>query len=234
MFAFGNEVALLCEAAGIDAGEVIRSGKTGYPRTNIALPGFVGGPCLEKDPHILEHALKDFGFRPELISTGRRLNEELPMWVAKSLSSLLKDKGDKLKIAICGMAFKGRPETDDLRGTPSILLAEALKQTFPEATIVGQDFAVAPSAIQELGLPSATIDEAFADADAVVIANNNSKYEWIELDRLVGSMAKPSVIYDCWSVLQTSAADMPEGVKYLRLGSIGAALAKEKSPCMSS
>lgn len=234
MFAFGNEVALLCEAAGIDAGEVIRSGKTGYPRTNIALPGFVGGPCLEKDPHILEHALKDFGFRPELISTGRRLNEELPMWVAKSLASLLKSKGSKLKIAICGMAFKGRPETDDLRGTPSILLADALKLTFPEATIVGQDFAVAPAAIQELGLPSATIDEAFADADAVVIANNNSKYEWIEFDRLVGSMAKPSVIYDCWSVLQTTADDMPEGVKYLRLGSIGAALAKEKSPCMSS
>ena len=234
MFAFGNEVALLCEAAGLDAGEVIRAGKTGYPRTNIALPGFVGGPCLEKDPHILEHAMKDHGFRPELISTGRRLNEELPMWVATSLSDMLKGVSGKLKIAICGMAFKGRPETDDLRGTPSTLLADALRQTFPDAEIVGQDFAVAPSAIAELGLPAATIDEAFQGAHAVLIANNNTKYEWLDLDRLMPTMARPAVIYDCWSVLQLKASDAPEGIRYVRLGSVNASLAKEKQACMSS
>jgi UDP-N-acetyl-D-mannosaminuronic acid dehydrogenase len=232
-FAFGNEVALLCEAAGLDAIEVIGAGKTGYARTNIAMPGFVGGPCLEKDPHILEHAMKDFGFRPELISTGRRLNEELPGWVVRSLSKMLAGVGGKKKIAICGMAFKGRPETDDLRGTPSTLLVDAMRETFPDAEIVGQDFAVAPAAIAELGVPSATIDEAFTDAHAVVIANNNSKYEWLDLDGLMATMAKPAVIYDCWSVLQLKPEDAPEGVRYVRLGSVNAALAKEMQACIS-
>lgn len=52
-FAFANEVARACDAIGINANDVIRIGKLGYERTNVALPGLVGGPCLEKDPHIL-------------------------------------------------------------------------------------------------------------------------------------------------------------------------------------
>lgn len=233
-FAFGNEVALLCEAAGLDAHEVIASGKLGYTRTNIALPGFVGGPCLEKDPHILEHAMKDFGFKPELICTGRRLNEELPGWVAASLGDLMKGVSGKPKIALCGLAFKGRPETDDLRGTPATLLADAMRKTFPGAEIVGQDFAVAHGAIEELGLTAATIDQAFENAHAVVIANNNAKYEWLDLDRLMATMARPAVIYDCWNVLQLKAGDTPEGIRYVRLGSVNATISKEKKPCMSS
>ncbi len=226
-FSFGNEVALLCEAAGLDAVEVIGSGKMGYARTSIASPGFVGGPCLEKDPHILEHSMKDFGFRPELISTGRRLNERVPDWVARSLARLLAPATGRLKIAICGIAFKGRPETDDVRGTPSTLLAEALRTAFPGAELVGQDFAVSADVIRELGLTPAAIDDAFAGAQAVVIANNNSKYEWVDLDRLMAKMARPAVIYDCWSVLQLKPHDAPEGVRYVRFGSVAATLARD-------
>lgn len=226
-FAFGNEVALLCEAAGLDATEVIGAGKTGYARTSIAAPGFVGGPCLEKDPHILEHSMKDYGFRPELISIGRRLNERIPAWVAASLGTMLEPAPGRLRVAICGLAFKGRPETDDLRGTPSTLLAAALRSTFPDAEIVGQDFAVAPDAIRSLGLAPASIDEAFAGAHAVVIANNNSKYEWLDLDRLIATMARPAVIYDCWSVLHLKPEDAPDGVRYVRFGSVHAATRRE-------
>lgn len=221
-FAFGNEVALLCEAAGLDAVEVISAGKTGYPRTSIAMPGFVGGPCLEKDPHILEDSMRDYGFRPELISTGRRLNERLPDWVTRSLAELLGDPDGRLRIAICGVAFKGRPETDDLRGTPSLLLARSLRAAFPAATIVAHDFAVSAEAIAGLGLVPASLDDAFAGSQAVVIANNNARYEWIDVDRLSRSMARPAVIYDCWSVLQLRPGDAPEGVRYVRLGSVAA------------
>jgi len=57
-FAFANEVARLCDAFDVNAHEVIASGKLGYRRTNVALPGLVGGPCLEKDPHILMHSAR--------------------------------------------------------------------------------------------------------------------------------------------------------------------------------
>src|SRR4051812_4147538 len=48
-FAYANEVAQSCDAIGISAAEVIRAGKLSYPRTNLPMPGPVGGPCLEKD-----------------------------------------------------------------------------------------------------------------------------------------------------------------------------------------
>src|SRR5205807_1526903 len=48
-FAFANEVALIAERMGLSAAEMIRAANVDYPRSNIAQPGFVGGPCLEKD-----------------------------------------------------------------------------------------------------------------------------------------------------------------------------------------
>ena len=59
-FALGNEVAEICEILGINEYEAIRAANLGYDRTNIALPGYVGGPCLEKDPYILAYSLRDY------------------------------------------------------------------------------------------------------------------------------------------------------------------------------
>ena len=57
-FALSNEIAEISDAYSISAYEVISSGKLGYPRTNLPLPGPVGGPCLEKDSYILKNGLK--------------------------------------------------------------------------------------------------------------------------------------------------------------------------------
>lgn len=219
-FSFGNEVALLCEAAGLDGMEVINAANTGYERTAIARPGLVGGPCLEKDPHILRLSTEQYGFTPKLIATGRQLNTDLPTeimgLVDKALGGGLPENA---KIAVCGLAFKGRPETDDLRGTPAKYLVEAVRQRYPHAHVVGQDFAVSDAGIESMGLEPADIDAAFKDTHLVLISNNNAKYQRIELDRLVATMARPSLVFDIWDVLQTDRAGMPEGVRYVRLGS---------------
>ena len=65
-FAFSNEIARACDAAGVSAVDVIRAGKLGYPRTNLYMPGPVGGPCLSKDPHILSEGLRKFGVDLEI------------------------------------------------------------------------------------------------------------------------------------------------------------------------
>ena len=106
----------MCEAVGLDSTEVTEAGNLGYPRTNIAKAGLVGGPCLEKDPHILIHGLAKYDFKPTLITSGRKLNEDLPKIAISKIKPLLKFKNTNFKIALCGMAFKGVPETDDLLG----------------------------------------------------------------------------------------------------------------------
>jgi len=185
------------------------------------LPGFVGGPCLEKDPHILEYSLAPFNFKPRLICTGRELNENLPGLV---IHSLLKDLPlDKLPatpiVSICGLAFKGRPETDDLRGTPVKILIREIRSALPTAEIRGQDFAVSTEGIVSLGLKPVSIEEAFAGANLVIVANNNAKYQWLDYNELVKHMADPALVYDVWDVLQGVSLREQDRVIYRRLGS---------------
>ncbi len=220
-FAFANEVALICEAVGLNANEVIRAANLGYERTNIARPGLVGGPCLEKDPHILAHGLHDFDYVPELINTGRRINEALPLYVANQLACLLKDAPQNLKISVCGMAFKGRPETDDLRGSPSIIFLEGIRGLFPKADIFIQDFACTDQKLRSFfGCEPTLIEDAFKDAHLVVIANNNTKYEWLDIDKLFATMNKPGLVYDFWNVLPVGLDAKANTVKYVTLGDL--------------
>jgi UDP-N-acetyl-D-mannosaminuronate dehydrogenase len=212
---------MLCDAAGIDGIEVIHSANMGYARTNIALPGFVGGPCLEKDPHILEYSLAPFDFIPKLIRTGRQLNENLAGHV---MQSLLKDlPTDKLPVipvvSVCGLAFKGRPETDDLRGTPANILIREIRHSLPNAEIRGQDFAVSSESIASLGLKPVSIEQAFEGANIVIVANNNTKYQWLDCNELFKCMADPALVYDVWDVLQGVELDEPGRVIFRRLGS---------------
>jgi len=220
-FAFGNEVALMCEAVGLNSKEVTEAGNFGYSRTNIAKAGLVGGPCLEKDPHILAHGLAEYNFRPTLITSGRKLNEDLPKTAISKIIPLIKSKNKNFKIALCGMAFKGIPETDDLRGTPSKLVLEELKKAFKDAEIVIQDFACSNKDLEDVfGHKAVSIEDAFRDSDLVVIANNNKRYIDLSLDTLFASMSEDGILYDFWNVIAARSLSNYTNIKYLSLGNI--------------
>ncbi len=121
-FAFANEVARACEVFGVNAMEVISNGKIGYKRTDVALPGLVGGPCLEKDPHIFNHSVREKGICLEITSAARLVNERQPAETVAFIAEQLKARTDlgSAKVALLGLAFKGHPETDDLRGSMAL------------------------------------------------------------------------------------------------------------------
>ncbi len=215
-FGFGNEVALLCEAIGVDATEVIKTANLGYERTNIAWPGFVGGPCLEKDPHILIESVQHTGFVPKMIRTARQLNEDLVQHVFDRAMSKIDDR-DNLTVTIMGMAFKGRPDTDDLRGSPSLWMIDHIRKELPDATIKAQDYIVKDDAIRKLGVEPVDDTEAFNGSDVVLIMNNNPRYETLDVETRAKSMNQPGVIYDAWNVVFPNI-DLPEGVQLCVLG----------------
>lgn len=215
-FAFGNEVAVLCEKIGVDGAEVIKTANLGYERTNIAWPGFVGGPCLQKDPHILMRSLDKYEHTPHLIRSARQLNEDL---VGHAFRSALDAVGrrDGLTVAIMGMAFKGEPDTDDLRGSPSLLMLEEIRRELPDARIRAQDYVVREEAIAELGIEPVDTTEVFRGANMVFIMNNNRRYSTLDVERLASEMASPGVIYDAWNVVYREV-ELPEGVVLRALG----------------
>jgi len=222
-FGFANEVAKLCGRAGISAREVIRAGKLGYPRTNVAMPGPVGGPCLEKDPHILAESARQWGVDMPITRAGRATNEEQPADVAaiaKIWAHRLPAFPEKPVISLLGLAFKGAPPTDDLRGTMALPIAKALIAAFPGASLRGFDAVASPAATEAFfGFACApTLQAAFAGADLVMILNNHHSFQQMDLAALAASMRRPGIVYDLWNLHDDAADSMPEGVVALALG----------------
>ena len=201
-FAISNEVAKIGNAYEIDASEVISAGKLGYPRTNLAMPGPVGGPCLEKDSYLLNESM---GWTDSLSLAARKTNESIIQDSLEFLIPTLKhfsnvNPGDSLtKIGILGLAFKGIPETDDLRGSLGITLLKELQSVFPRGS-----FAFYDSLVSEFEKDSESISkcdsitEAFDASQLVVITNNHPDFSNLDLDKLSASMQNKSIIYDLW------------------------------------
>lgn len=223
-FAFANEVAKLCGQAGISAREVIRAGKLGYPRTNVALPGPVGGPCLEKDPHILAESARQWGVDMSITRAARATNELQPREAVAHLKTWSRSRDGfpiQPEIRLLGLAFKGVPPTDDLRGTMAKPILEALREAFPTGTFAGYDPVVASADIETFfAMPGlAGLEAAFDGADIVVIANNHPVFSNMDLAALARRMRRPGVIYDFWNMHDDVAVAMPPGIDSLALGS---------------
>lgn len=202
-FAFTNEVALICKDLGLNAKETIRSANFGYDRNHIPIPGFVGGACLEKDPYILAYSAKKTlkKINPELIKISRRINEDLPEYVFRSIKSYLNKKKksfQKAKIFISGFAFKGDPETDDLRGSPTLILLNLLKEKGNAKKIYGHDFVVKNDAIRKLGVIPCSINKGLLNADVSIFMNNHKTYQGLDIENLIKKTNKGSFCFDGW------------------------------------
>lgn len=215
-FAFANEVAAACDCAGLSADEVIRLGQFGYVRGGMPQPGPVGGPCLSKDSHILVQSMEEFGMFPKMTAAARQIHEEQLEQAALFLRQSM--EFPKI-ITLLGLAFKGKPVTDDIRGTPAKAILHALKQQFPDAEYRGYDPVVSHEAIASLGLkPKDHLSDAFKDAHLVLILNNHPQFATLPIDLLSERMARPGLIYDFWNHFHSKTVDLPEGVQYIGLG----------------
>jgi nucleotide sugar dehydrogenase len=218
VFAFANEMATVADALGVSITEVVHGGGLGYPRGQIPMPGPVGGPCLEKDPYILAESVEPHGIAPALTLQGRLLNEQLPARVAANLA-LLFDGRPVRRVTVLGLAFKGRPETSDLRGTVAIPLIAELRSQFPAATLTGFDPVVPPADIAALGIEvSPSLEAAFDAADLVVIQNNHPAFGTMDIDTLADRLAPDAVVYDLWNQHDASRLTLREDVTYAGLG----------------
>lgn len=232
-FAYANEVARACDAVGVSAAEVIRAGKLGYPRTNLPMPGPVGGPCLEKDSHILAEGLRGYGLEPEITLAARRINERQPVEAVAYLrarTAALPDFPADPGIALLGLAFKGQPATDDLRGTMARPILHALREAFPGARFKGFDAVVPPQEVRRFGLePADSLADALSDASLALILNNHPVFQSMPLSTLARKMKQPALVYDFWNCFEAKDLHLPPGVGYVALGSHGRALLPQEA-----
>jgi UDP-N-acetyl-D-mannosaminuronic acid dehydrogenase len=126
-------------------------------------------------------------------------------------------------VTLAGVAFKGRPETDDLRGTMAKPILSALREAFPGAHFRGFDAVVAAQTIRDTFRldPVASVADAFAGSHLVVIANNHPCFERMPLSALAETMARPAVIFDFWNNFGAANVELPTDIIYTGVGELG-------------
>jgi UDP-N-acetyl-D-mannosaminuronic acid dehydrogenase len=218
-FAFANEVALIAERMGLSAAEMIHAANADYPRSNVAQPGFVGGPCLEKDALILIDSLKKIDFKPRVIEEARKINQALPDHVAMRIIQELRGLRRApvhARILITGFAFKGRPVTEDVRGSAAIPLMRRLQSSRIE--VWGHDFVTPEKVIADLGVRTCTLEDGFEGADAVIIMNNHPGYLSAGIPALARRLRAPALLFDSWSLFTPEQFKDVTGLHYGTLG----------------
>ena len=218
IFAVSNHVAEVCNINGVRAKEVIHLGNLGYSRNKLFNPGPVGGPCLEKDSYIFSESLPINQRESSLALVARKVNEDV---LTNAINFIMRQVDSKFEnsevtIAILGMAFKGVPETDDLRGSPSIELIRKLQKISMSIKIRSWD-----PLIRELNIKGVrhceNIEEAITSSHAVVLMNNHKALGGLDLHDMSKKLNEKAVIYDFWDRYD-SLQNFNNSVKYFAWG----------------
>lgn len=127
IFALANTFSHIAQEFGVDGRCAIENANYNYSRSNIPIPGFVAGPCLEKDAYILTSNMSDDVLKNNILSS-REMNQKIEVDLGEWLNKCLCSSEYQGLILITGLAFKGRPATNDLRGSSSIRILDRLKK----------------------------------------------------------------------------------------------------------
>ena len=178
--AFANELSIICDKAGINVWDMIALANK-HPRVNILNPGTgVGGHCIAVDPWFI---VSEFPEESGLIKKSRETNNYKTQWVLekiknKALGFKVENSRDAV-IACMGLAFK--PDIDDLRESPALLVAQSLK----EASFTTLN--VEPNLHESHAIEITDTAHAIKSADIIVFLVSHSGFKSLELpeDKIV-------------------------------------------------
>ena len=191
-------MALTCAEYNIDSFDLVDAANSNYPRDKIPKPSpGVGGYCLTKDP--LLFAMDKKNKCPELSLLTRKANKEsgkFPIKVIKNYCKFTKKKLQQLEILIIGIAFKGLPETNDLRGSDALELAKYYKNKVKSLRLL--DHVVTDTEINQQGFKTDKKSSSFKKYDAILILNNHPKNTNFNLS---DKLKTDGIVFDGWKQL---------------------------------
>ncbi|MFB5608367.1 MAG: nucleotide sugar dehydrogenase, partial [Candidatus Nitrosomaritimum yanchengensis] len=123
-----NELALLCDALGINVNEVLNAASTkpfGY--TPFYSSAGAGGHCIPKDPIFLVKSSKKFGFNYKTIESALEINSKIPKYIANRIVKTLNELNLEKSVIVCGLSYK--EDMEDMRDSPGFkIISELVKQ----------------------------------------------------------------------------------------------------------
>jgi UDP-N-acetyl-D-glucosamine/UDP-N-acetyl-D-galactosamine dehydrogenase len=199
---FVNELSLIFERVGIDTNDVLDAAGTKWNFLKYK-PGLVGGHCIGVDPYYLAHKAESLGYHPQVILSGRRVNDNMGMFVANKVVKLMIAKGLTIKganVLIMGFTFK--ENCPDVRNTKVVDIYKELQQ-FNINVEVYDPWADAAEVKHEYNIEmiSKLPEKKF---DAVIIAVAHNEFLAIDYKKI---KADNTVIFDTKACIDRTLVD---------------------------
>jgi UDP-N-acetyl-D-glucosamine/UDP-N-acetyl-D-galactosamine dehydrogenase len=188
-----NELAIIFDKVGIDTREVIEAAGTKWNFVKL-YPGLVGGHCIGVDPYYLIHKSKQLGYDPQVIASGRRINDSMPAWIAKKLVQKLIHKGknpSECRVLIMGITFK--ENVSDIRNSKVVDLVNEIKGYSLKTTVV-DSYASSEEIKHEYDIDLA--DKIESNYDAVVVTVAHTDYEKLDANYFKSIMKPDGIVMD--------------------------------------
>lgn len=199
---FVNELALIFDRIGIDTNDVIEAAGTKWNFLKFK-PGLVGGHCIGVDPYYLAHKAQLLGYHPQVILSGRRVNDNMGMFVANKVVKLLIKKGNSIKgstALILGITFK--ENCPDIRNSRVIDIYNELVQ-FGVNVSVYDPHADQQQVIKEYGIELlSSLENKF---DSIILAVSHQEFLTLDFEKL--KSGEQAVIFDTKAVLDRNLID---------------------------
>jgi len=194
--AFINELAIIFNKLDIDTNAVLDAASTKWNFLPFK-PGLVGGHCIGVDPYYLTHKAQQVGHNPEIILAGRRINDNMGIYVANQVIKLMIKKGHKVdsaKVLVLGITFK--ENCPDIRNSKVIDVIQELKE-FGCTVDISDYWADKDEVKQEYNLELKD-QVKHQDYNAIVLAVAHDQYKDIKRDN------DTQVVFDIKSILDFS------------------------------
>ena len=203
---FVNELALIFDKLGIDTNEVIDAAGTKWNFIKYR-PGLVGGHCIGVDPYYLAFKAEAVGYHPDVIRSGRRVNDNMAHFVADKVIKLMIKKGLKIlnsNVLLLGVTFK--ENCPDIRNTKVVNIVDEL-QGFGCKLDIYDPWVNQQEVEHAYGIKTMekNVDIYSKKYDAVILAVSHEQFADLDMERLTNG--KDSVIFDIKGFLPKELVD---------------------------
>ncbi len=201
-----NELALIFNRLGLDTLEVLEAAGTKWNFLPFR-PGLVGGHCIGVDPYYLTHKSQEVGYHPAMILAGRRINDNMGLFVAMQVVRLMVRKGVSLpdaRILVMGITFK--EDCPDVRNTKVVDVIREL-QEFGADVEVYDPWANPDEVREEYGIEIVNEKPADGRYAGIVLAVAHRQFIEMSIESIHALGAPGHVLYDIKSVLPANRVD---------------------------
>ena len=208
-----NELALIFDRLGIRTRDVLDAASTKWNFLRFS-PGLVGGHCIGVDPYYLTTKAEELGYQPQVILSGRRINNGVGAYVAQRMMKMLSRAGVPLsqaKVGILGLTFK--ENVPDLRNSRIPDIVNELTE-FGLKPLVHDPMGNPEEALEEYGVQLCEWSQ-LAGLDALILAVPHRQYMEMPVSSLLSLVRDGGVVVDVKSVLDPAVVD--RGLHYWSL-----------------